>query len=148
VLQPGHVFSRTVTFDEAAIRAFAEASGDANPLHHDAAFAAASRFGGLIASGTQHGAMMMGLMATELTRWGPGVGLSFGIEFRKPIPAGATMRLQWEVAAIEVSARMKGTIVHLAGTVADIETGMVAATATAKGLLLDGASAAAEAPPR
>jgi acyl dehydratase len=137
VLTVGHHFSRTVTFDEAAIRAFALAAGDENPLHHDADFAQASRFGGIIASGTHHGALMMGLVATELTRLGAGVGLDFGLSFRKPLPAGATARLEWEVTALEQAPRLGGVIAHLAGRVTDLETGVVVMTATGKCLMLD-----------
>ncbi len=137
MLTVGHHFDKTVTFEEAAIRAFATAAGDANPLHHDAAFAAASRFGGIIASGTHHGALMMGLVATELTRHGAGVGLDFSLSFRKPVPAGSTMRLAWEVTALEAAPRLGGTIAHLAGRMTDVDTGAVVLTATGKCLMLD-----------
>ncbi len=137
MLSVGHHFTRTVTFDEAAIRAFAAAAGDENPLHHDADVAAASRFGGIIASGTHHGALMMGLVATELTRHGAGVGLDFSLSFRKPVPAGSTMRLAWEVTALEPAPRLGGTIAHLAGQITDVQTGTVVLTATGKCLMLD-----------
>jgi 3-hydroxybutyryl-CoA dehydratase len=148
VLTVGHHFSKTVTFDEASIRAFAEAAGDGNPLHHDAAFAEASRFGGIIASGTHHGALMMGLVATELTKFGAGVGLEFGLSFRKPLPAGATVRLEWEVTANEPAPRLRGTIAHLAGKVTDVADGTVVMTTTGKCLMLDTPPTAAEAAPR
>jgi acyl dehydratase len=142
VLVVGHQFSRTVTFDEAAIRAFATVAGDANPLHHDAEAAAASPFGGIIASGTHHGALMMGLVATELTRHGPGVGMTFGLTFRKPVHAGSTMRLAWTVTAIEPARRLGGgSVVSMEGTVTDVATGAVAATATGTCLMLDANSA-------
>ena len=134
----GHSFARTVTFDEPAIRAFARAAGDENPLHHDAAYAAASRFGGIIASGTHHGALMMGLVATELTRTGAGVGLEFSLAFRKPVPAGMTMRLEWTVTELEPAPRLGGTIVHLTGRMTDVATGTLVLTATSKCLLMGG----------
>jgi acyl dehydratase len=148
VLTVGHRVTRTVTFDAAAIRAFATAAGDANPLHHDADFAATTRFGGLIASGTHHGALMMGLVATELTRHGTGVGLDFSLSFRKPVPAGSTMRLEWEVTATEPAPRLGGTIAHLAGRVTDVATGAVVTLATGKCLMLDAPATAAARPPR
>jgi acyl dehydratase len=145
VLTVGHHFTKTITFDEAAIRAFAAAAGDENPLHHDASYAAASRFGGIIASGTHHGALMMGLVATELTRHGAGVGLDFSLSFRKPVSAGATMRLTWEVTALEPAPRLGGTIAHLAGQMTDVATGTVVLIATGKCLLL-GATGTGSAP--
>jgi len=45
--------------DQARIDAYARASGDANPIHIDAAFAAATSFGGTIA----HGMLVMALLA-------------------------------------------------------------------------------------
>ena len=141
MLMIGHRFFRTVTFDEAAIRAIATAAGDENPLHHDAAFAAATRFGGLIASGTHHGALMMGLVATELTRHGAGVGLEFGLTFRKPVRAGSTMRLEWVVTTIEKAPRLGGWEVRMEGTVTDVATGTVAATTTGNCLMFDGVAA-------
>jgi acyl dehydratase len=146
VLTVGHHFSRTVTFDEASIRAFAQAAGDENPLHHDTEFAQGSRFGGVIASGTHHGALMMGLVATELTRLGAGVGLEFGLSFRKPLPAGATARLEWEVTALEQAPRLGGMIAHLAGRVTDLGTGVVVMTSTGKCLMLDAPTSAEQAP--
>jgi len=146
MLKVGHHFFRTVTFDEASIRAFAVAAGDENPLHHDAEFAAASRFGGIIASGTHHGALMMGLVATELTRIGAGVGLDFALSFRKPVPAGSTMRLAWEVTATEQEPRLGGTIAHLAGRMTDAASGVVVMTATAKCLMLDAPTPVVAAP--
>ena len=121
----GHSFARTVTFDEPAIRAFARAAGDENPLHHDAAYAAASRFGGIIASGTHHGALMMGLVATDLA-------------FRKPVPAGMTMRLEWTVTELEPAPRLGGTIAHLTGRMTEVATGALVLTATSKCLLMGG----------
>jgi acyl dehydratase len=147
VLTVGHRFSRTVTFDEEAIRAFAAAAGDENPLHHDAAYAAGTRFGGLIASGTHHGALMMGLVATELTRHGSGVGLEFSLSFRKPVHAGATMRLEWEVKGTEAAPRLGGTITHLEGRVVDVTSGQVVTLATGKCLMLDGPATSTEAAP-
>jgi acyl dehydratase len=128
-----------VTFDAEAIRAFATAAGDANPLHHDAEAAAASRFGGLIASGTHYGALMMGLLATELTGHGPGVGMEFALRFRRPVRSGATMRLEWVVTDIRPSPRQRGSVVTVEGTVADAATGEVAATTTGKCMMFGGA---------
>jgi 3-hydroxybutyryl-CoA dehydratase len=60
----GDSFERIVTLEEASIAAFAETSGDANPLHHDRQFAARSRFGGIIAGGPQTSSLLRGLCGT------------------------------------------------------------------------------------
>jgi acyl dehydratase len=89
---------------------------------------------------------MMGLVATELTRHGSGVGLEFSLSFRKPVRAGSTMRLEWEVTATEAAPRRGGTITHLEGRVVDVASGEVATLATGKCLMLD-VTAAEAAPP-
>ncbi len=54
------VTARTVTFTKQQIAAYAEASGDSNPIHLDDEFARSVGLPGLIA----HGMLQMGLMAT------------------------------------------------------------------------------------
>ena len=49
----GERFSREHIFSVGEAIAFALAAGDDNPLHHDAEFAARTRFGQLIVSDTQ-----------------------------------------------------------------------------------------------
>jgi len=46
----GRSVSRSYLFTYENIAAYADMAGDPNPLHHDTAFAAGSRFGGVIAS--------------------------------------------------------------------------------------------------
>ncbi|MYD36923.1 MAG: MaoC family dehydratase [Dehalococcoidia bacterium] len=58
----GPVFTRTVTQER--IAAYAEASGDHNPVHLDADFAATTRFGGTIA----HGMILFGYMSEALSQ--------------------------------------------------------------------------------
>ena len=56
----GPVFTRTVTQER--IDAYAEASGDHNPVHLDAEFAATTQFGGTIA----HGMILFAYMSDAL----------------------------------------------------------------------------------
>ena len=76
-------FSKTLS--DADVRAFAEASGDTNPLHLDDTYAERTRFGGRIA----HGTLASGLISAALARL-PGlvVYLSQDVEFRNPIEIG------------------------------------------------------------
>lgn len=50
-MQPGDTFTTTRTFSQAEFDAFARLSGDDNPIHVDAAFAAQTRFGRTVAHG-------------------------------------------------------------------------------------------------
>ena len=133
----GKRFSRTVTFDSESVRAFATMAGDHNPLHHDPAFAANSRFGGLIASGAHCGALLMGLVATELTR-DPDcttASLDFSFKLRQPVYVGQTLVLEWTIETKTPAARLGGELLHLKGHVID-SAGIVYVTAAATCLLL------------
>ena len=68
-------FSETIRLDPAETSAFARSAGDENPVHHDAAFAATTRYKRLLASGTQTTARMMALTATYFSKYGGMVGL-------------------------------------------------------------------------
>jgi 3-hydroxybutyryl-CoA dehydratase len=80
--------ARAIT--QARIDAYAAASGDHNPIHVDAAFAAASPFGGTIA----HGMLVLAVAAEALhERYGDD-WLTRGrlkVRFKAPTPAGETI---------------------------------------------------------
>jgi len=128
----GERFSRTVTFDPHSIPAFAAMVGDHNPLHHDPAFAGRSRFGGVIASGAHYGALLMGLVATELTRDPDttAAGLEFSFKFRKAVRAGQTLTLEWTIETKTPAPKLGGEFIHLKGHMID-GAGIVYVTAAA-----------------
>jgi len=116
---PGEVFSKRHVFSAEDISDFAARSGDPNPLHHNAEKAAATRFGGLIASGPHTSALLMGLVAAHLSRTHETVGLEFTFRFRRAIPAGTEAVLSWRVAAIEPSVKLGGDVITVQGEIAD-----------------------------
>ncbi len=63
-----HRFSKSVSLSAAEISAFADAAGDPNPIHHDPEWAKQSRYGGIVASGPQTSAMLMGLNVSQSNR--------------------------------------------------------------------------------
>jgi 3-hydroxybutyryl-CoA dehydratase len=77
------------------VAAFAEAAGDTNPVHRDSGFAATTRYGKLIASGTHTTALLLGLTASHYSTQNVMVGLEFWVRFRRPIFADETIRLEW-----------------------------------------------------
>jgi 3-hydroxybutyryl-CoA dehydratase len=119
MLNTGDAFQIRHHFTAEDIAAFARMTGDMNPLHHDADAAAASRFGGLIASGTQSSALLMGLIATSLSKTHDTAGLEFTFRFRRGIPAGLQALLTWRIAAIEPHAKLGGDLVTCAGEITD-----------------------------
>jgi acyl dehydratase len=99
-VEVGDTVSKDVTFDAAAIQSWAMMIGDTNPLHHDAAYAATTRFGGLIASGGHVTALMVGMLGAHFADKGLSVGVEVTVRFQSPIPAGETLRLQWQIVEI------------------------------------------------
>ena len=93
-------FSSEVTLTPALVSAYATAAGDFNPIHHDPEFAARTRFGRVIASGTQTTALLLGLTASHFSKLGALVGLEFWVGFRRPVYADETIRMEWLVIRV------------------------------------------------
>jgi phosphate acetyltransferase/phosphate butyryltransferase len=85
---------RTLTADDIAL--FAVLSGDVNPQHLDADFAASTRFHGVIAHGMLGGALISAMLGTRLP--GPGtIYLSQTLHFHAPVHVGDTLTVRVEV---------------------------------------------------
>src|SRR5688500_8648657 len=98
-LQPGDKASRTTSITDEMIRAFAELTGDTNPVHLDDAYAAGTRFGRRIA----HGMLAAGLISAALANDLPGPGtvyLSQTLQFKAPVYPGDTITTTVEVKAV------------------------------------------------
>ena len=96
-MQVGDTFewSRSISADD--VRAFAEVSGDDNPLHLDPDYAATTPFGEPIV----HGAFLLGIVSKVLGRDYPGPGsvaVSLSAKFLRPVPVGSEVRLEVKVA--------------------------------------------------
>ncbi|HXY90028.1 MAG TPA: MaoC family dehydratase [Xanthobacteraceae bacterium] len=114
---PHERFSSTIALTPEAVGAFARAAGDDNPLHHDAAHAAASRYGRLLASGPQTTAHLMALTASHFSRRGAMVGLEFWFRFRRPVFADETITLEWLVISVKPNSRLGGEVIDLRGRI-------------------------------
>lgn len=133
---PRERFSSQVTLTPSTVGAYAEAAGDDNPVHHDAAFAASTRYGRLIASGTHTTALLLGLTASHFSKRGAMVGLEFWVRFRRPIYADETIRLEWLVVKVTPNAKLGGDIVELRGRIKS-ESGLTALGAKGRVLVTD-----------
>lgn len=90
-------FSKTIT--EKDVFAFAEISGDHNPLHLDEAYAKTTRFGARLV----HGALTAGLISAALGNDLPGVGSIYmgqTTKFVKPVYFDDTITATVEISAI------------------------------------------------
>ncbi|MFC0386103.1 MaoC family dehydratase [Muricoccus vinaceus] len=107
-LSVGEVAEYRKCISLADIAAFAELSGDHDPLHVDADFAARTSFGGIIA----HGALVMGLLSTtasmisrrSVERGSPGTPVSAGydrVRFIRPVFAGDMLIARYLVKEVD-----------------------------------------------
>src|SRR5215207_1202060 len=98
-LKPGDKISRTTLITDEMIRAFADLTGDTNPVHLDDAFAAGTRFGRRIA----HGMIAAGLISATLANDLPGPGtiyLNQTLQFKAPVHPGDTITTTVEVKSV------------------------------------------------
>ncbi len=89
-LAVGQTASRANTVTEATIAAFADVSGDRNPVHLDAAYAATTMFKEPIAHGMLAAAYISAVVGMDLP--GPGaIYISQSLAFKAPVKAGDTV---------------------------------------------------------
>ena len=106
--------SHTVT--DADIRAFAEVSGDNNPVHLDEAYAAATPFKTRIAHGMLSAGYISAVLGTRLP--GPGaIYISQTMNFKRPVRIGDEVITRATVSAIDADrARVTlSTVCEVAG---------------------------------
>jgi acyl dehydratase len=88
----------------ADVKAYADASGDQNPLHQDEGFARSVGFDGIIA----HGMFTMGFLAACVVAWAgndPSAVVALNAQFRAPVSIGEEIRVRGRVRALDPQAR-------------------------------------------
>jgi len=92
-------FPMTVTQDQ--VNAYADASGDNNPIHLDPQFARSVGLPGTIA----HGMLEMGILAEAIASWAGGNAnlLSLSCRFSKPLLPGDTIICTGTVVSVDDS---------------------------------------------
>ncbi|SAL13208.1 dehydratase [Caballeronia cordobensis] len=115
VVTIGESFDATLELPPDSIRHFATLVNDTNPLHHDDAYARASRFGTLIASGTQPTAHLMAMLAAHFSRDAQPLGLEFGIRLTRAVKANDVLTMHWRVTEAKWKPSLNGDLVKLEG---------------------------------
>lgn len=99
-LTVGQQATREMAVTEETVRAYADVTGDRNPLHFDAGFAAGTRFQRLIAQGGIATGLLHALVAMDMP--GPGtVFLSQSWSFPNPVYIGETIRAEATVLSAQ-----------------------------------------------
>jgi acyl dehydratase len=91
--------TRVVTRED--VKAYADAGGDANPLHQDDEVARAAGFSGIVA----HGMFTMGHLAACLSRWagGPERVRRLSAQFRAPVYMGEEIVAGGHVKSVDTN---------------------------------------------
>ncbi|WP_374573594.1 MaoC family dehydratase [Phenylobacterium sp.] len=99
-LSVGQSADMTHVVTAAAIEAFAEVSGDTNPVHLDEAYAKTTAFQERIAHGMLSGAYISAVLGTRLP--GPGaIYLNQSLRFRRPVRIGDAVTARVTVQALD-----------------------------------------------
>ena len=131
----GDVIAKQVQFTPADIAAFASGVGDTNPLHHDPGYAAATRFGGIIACGPQVLGHFYSVLASHYSTGMAMVGLESTYKLLAPAYPDTPLDLTWRVTGVEEKPKLGGEVIDLEGHVKDPE-GTVIISATFKALVV------------
>ncbi|WP_134615088.1 MaoC family dehydratase, partial [Pseudomonas aeruginosa] len=95
-LEVGQKAEYTSSIAERDLQLFAAVSGDRNPVHLDAAYAATTQFKERIAHGMLSGALISAAIATVLP--GPGtIYLGQTLRFTRPVKLGDDLKVELEV---------------------------------------------------
>ena len=98
----GQRATRSLTLMAEHVKTYAELTGDYNPLHFDAAFAAGTPFGRLVVQGGLTTGLLHALVAMDLP--GPGsVFLSQNWKFTCPVYIGDTITASVEVLSLHAT---------------------------------------------
>lgn len=125
----GHRVERRTRITRDDIVRVAADLDDGNPLHHDDDVAAASRFGGLIASASHTIGLLLGLAGSQATLEHPGVGLHFAFDLKGAARADDELVIWWEIERLEPTRGGTSTLAYLRGGV-DAGDGRPILTAT------------------
>ena len=116
-LSVGQKTTRSITLTAEHVKAYAEMTGDHNPLHFDEDFASKTKFKKLVVQGGLTTGLLHALVAMDMP--GPGtVFLSQNWKFTSPVFIGDTITAEAEILSIHATkpvTQLKVTITRLGG---------------------------------
>lgn len=105
-IKPGDRFSVTRTFKESDIQAFADASGDYNPVHFDERFSRSRGFSGRICHG-----LLVGALVTEIGGQIGCLATNMSFELKKPVYLDETVTCELEIISVDEKGRTEAKAV-------------------------------------
>lgn len=121
-LQVGDTATFECRIPEDDVRAFADLSGDQNPLHMDDAYARATPFGGRVVHGMLLGGLVSRLIGMQL----PGkraLLLKESLEFKKPVRIEDTVKVEGEIVRASLATHIIEVEIHIYVEGAIVATG-------------------------
>ena len=116
-LYVGQKATRTLTFTEDSVKAYAEMTGDYNPLHFDREFAANTRFKELVVQGGLTAGILNALVAMDMP--GPGtVFMNQNLQYTAPVFIGDTITAEAEILELHQTkpvTKLKMTVTRQTG---------------------------------
>lgn len=105
--------------DRAMLKAYADASGDQNPIHQDEAFAQSVGLPNVIA----HGMLTMALVGKFVTDWAGGSAAvkEFSVRFVKPVVVPADQKVDLSVSAVVSAIQGDRIKIDISATSAGVE---------------------------
>jgi len=111
----GETCSKRYLFTAENIAGVTKSLGDYNPAHFDAAFAAQTRFKGLIASAGHSTGIFVSLLAEHFTKEHEAYGLEFSYKLKRAVPVGLEAICTWRVVDLKHSSKLGGDIITVEG---------------------------------
>jgi acyl dehydratase len=108
----GQKASRSITLTAEHVKAYAELTGDYNPLHFDAEFTSRTKFGKLVVQGGLTTGLLHALVAMDMPGHGT-VFLSQNWKFTAPVFIGDTITAEAEILFVHMTkpvTQMKMTV--------------------------------------
>lgn len=132
-LHLGEIFSEQAEIEETHLSRGAELSGDFNPLHVNAEFAANSHFGNCVL----HGAITAAIMSAAVGNYFAGTAIAMLEQnncYKKAVLVGDSLKTIWTVNALIKKPKFKGGIAVLSAICSN-QRGEVVAESNGKILL-------------